>query len=355
MKKAIVFVQPTDSTFMDIDYRILSSQYTVYKFDLCQNSKTQYIFKMLRLVLWSVFNSNKFDSYVVWFADYHVLIPAFLKSVLRKKLVIFIGGYDAYSYPELHMGVYLNPLRGAIARFALRNADLIIANHESLIQSTHYYLDDKGHRDGILNLIPGLKTPYSIVFNGFEPPYEIPVTDSRENIIITVGTTPTWNDVINKGYDLMITAAKAMPEFQFIFVGLQSQWLDKLEELYHYRACQNLRIIPHLPHNELLRLYTRCRIFVQPSIIEGMPNALLEAMYYECIPVGSNVAGIPLVIGNTGVIIEKRDAALLIKAIQSAALMHTEKECRARITTHFSFQNRKTGLLQAINNIEQSV
>jgi glycosyltransferase involved in cell wall biosynthesis len=58
--------------------------------------------------------------------------------------------------------------------------------------------------------------------------------------------------------------------------------------------------------NEHLQL---CDVYLQPSLWDGMPNALLEAMSAGCLVIGSDVGGIPEVIsdGVDGVIVPRWD------------------------------------------------
>jgi len=71
--------------------------------------------------------------------------------------------------------------------------------------------------------------------------------------------------------------------------------------------------------------YNQAKVFVQASITEGMPNTLSEAMLLECIPVGSNINGIPDAIGETGIIIKHRKVEELEIGINKALKMNTGK------------------------------
>ena len=50
--------------------------------------------------------------------------------------------------------------------------------------------------------------------------------------------------------------------------------------------------------------------------MEGFPNALGEAMACGCVPIGSNVSGIPELIGDTGVILNEKKVEYLETSIQ---------------------------------------
>lgn len=55
------------------------------------------------------------------------------------------------------------------------------------------------------------------------------------------------------------------------------------------------RIIFHgrVNHNEVFSILDNVDIYIQPSKQEGLPRAMVEAMSRGCVPMGSNIAGIP--------------------------------------------------------------
>lgn len=48
-----------------------------------------------------------------------------------------------------------------------------------------------------------------------------------------------------------------------------------------------------LPHNQVFDILDQCDIYVQPSLQEGLPRALIEAMSRGCPSIGARTAGIP--------------------------------------------------------------
>ena len=54
----------------------------------------------------------------------------------------------------------------------------------------------------------------------------------------------------------------------------------------------------------LRKYFSTSQFYIQASRLEGLPNALCEAMLCECIPIGNSVFGIPSAIGNTGMLFE---------------------------------------------------
>lgn len=77
-------------------------------------------------------------------------------------------------------------------------------------------------------------------------------------------------------------------------------------------APRNLRL-PFCPPEELAGLYAACDFVALPSMFEGMPNVLLEAMACGVVPIASNAGAMGEVIrdGETGFLFtaESRDAA----------------------------------------------
>lgn len=345
MKEKALLVLPTRSSFMSVDERILGELFELKTVYLGQDiSKKSYLRNILK-TLFSLRSKRKFSRVFIWFVDYHAAPITLLAKALGIKTHSFIGGYDAVKYPELKMGVYCSFWRGLSARIALKNSDLIIANHKALISSLNTYYNPSGHPEGIYRLIPALGSPAVVVFNAVEVETLPDFTAPRKAQILTVGTTPRLQDFYNKGFDLLTEVAKRRPDLNFIFVGIQKRWQTALEPKYGFNKLPNIKIHEYLPRAELLELMSQSSVYAQPSISEGMPNALMEAMLMGCFPVGSNVAGIPTVIDKHGLIIPHRDASLLEKALDEALSQNPDRQAISQsISTRFSFENRKEAL-----------
>ncbi len=72
----------------------------------------------------------------------------------------------------------------------------------------------------------------------------------------------------------------------------------------------DVRFMGKVNNNDLPEVYNSYRYFILPSLYEGMPKTLLEAMACGCICIGTNVEGIKEVISNkvNGFIIDGIDA-----------------------------------------------
>ncbi len=348
--KQILYIKHADSSFVISDQRILEKQFRVIPFLIHQKKGGFYFLKrMVALALFILTHARGTHAMVTWFGDYHSALMVFLGKLFRIRVIIFAGGQEAVCYPELGKGVYNKKLRGCMVRYALKNAALIIPNHKSLMFHENFYYSDNGKKDGIKYYIPDLKTPVAIVPNGIDTVkfYRDPTITKIPDLVLTVGTMNSVSDFINKGFDLFIQMARRNPELTFTLIGIKKQFLPWVEEHYHVSEISNLELIFSYVSDEVLLLnYNKAKVFVQASITEGMPNTLNEAMLCECIPVGSNVNGIPDAIGDTGVIVKRRNIEELEHAVQTALKMNMGYVARKQVLHNFTLAIREEKLLE---------
>ena len=353
----IIFIKPNNSSFIRGDEEILARHYKVIPL-LLNQSKGNLVYSMnmlrkcFKLVAEGIFGKAVF---VCWFADYHSAVMVFLAKLTGSKSIIFIGGQEAVCYWELGKGVYRNKIRALFVKYSLRNTSHVIANHESLIyHENSYYNADNPHIDGVKHYVKEFQSPVDIVFNGIDPKKfvrDYNVT-KQDNLVLTVGTMNHLGDFQNKGFDMFIQVAARNPQWNFVLIGLNRNYIDWVEEHFIASKIPNLKIIPSFCPQEILNeSYNKAKVFVQASITEGMPNTLSEAMLMECIPVGSNINGIPDAIGDTGVIVMHRSVEEIESAIGIAMEMNTSKAARQRVIELFSFEKREKQLVAIFEKI----
>ena len=353
----IIYVKPNNSSFIRGDEELLSKHFEVSTLLLEQAKGNRVYFKNMLKMCWVLLSkglSGKF-IFVCWFADYHSALMTFFARITGNKSVIFIGGQETVCYPELGKGVYRNKFRGWFVGYSLRNATQVIANHQSLIyHENKYYNAENPHIDGVKHYVKGFKTPVDVVYNGVDPTKFVrdPQILKQQNLVLTVGTMSHLGDFQNKGFDMFIQVAARRPQWQFVLIGLYKSYLDWVEENYAVSKIPNLKIIPSFcPQDILNENYNKAQVFVQCSITEGMPNTLSEAMLLECIPVGSNINGIPDAIGKTGVVVQHRNVEEVEAAIEKALQMNTSADARQRVIDLFSFQKREKLLVEIFEKL----
>ena len=115
--------------------------------------------------------------------------------------------------------------------------------------------------------------------------------------------------------------------------------------------------------SEVARHFQLCDVVLQPSLWDGLPNAVLEAMACGKIVVASDAGGIPeaIVHGKTGYLIPKALLHNLGKAVQEVLCMSSAQRCavetaaRDQVLTQFNSQQEAlqlTRLLQRLSDGE---
>lgn len=104
--------------------------------------------------------------------------------------------------------------------------------------------------------------------------------------------------------------------FTFIGPGNFQPYLNQI--LAHNVPTRNIRVVGYVKDRDtILEYYRRCDIFVVPTLYEGLPTRVLEAMACGKPVVATNVCAIPEVIvsGDNGILVPPRSKEALANAI----------------------------------------
>jgi glycosyltransferase involved in cell wall biosynthesis len=105
-----------------------------------------------------------------------------------------------------------------------------------------------------------------------------------------------------------------------------------------------------------------CDVYLQPSLWDGMPNALLEAMAAGCGSIGSDAGGIPEIItpGVDGILIPRwqlhrlGDAVLEWLDADPVHRAEVRRAARQRVVREFSFEGERRALQSVIDRLMPS-
>ena len=121
-------------------------------------------------------------------------------------------------------------------------------------------------------------------------------------------------DVEYKGHKTLINAIESLREdFDFDFkielVGSGSR--NKINKhMQKGNIKTNIEFLETMRHDEVFKWLSDLDIYVQPSLTEGLPRSVIEAMATRCIVVGSNVGGIPELLGERMIFKKKNELDL---------------------------------------------
>jgi glycosyltransferase involved in cell wall biosynthesis len=338
---SVLFIKPSNSSFVRIDEEILQRHFPLKVFQLENKSKAGYFISLLKMKLFMIRKLRSYRLVFTRFADYHSALMVFMARLLGKKSVVVIGGYDVYHIPEFAYGAYHKKLRALCSRYVLNNADMLLPNSNALIFSENSYALNRTIYAGIRYYAPETKAKIQLLYNGFKSE-NWPYGEKKDKMVVSVAY---MNDMVTynmKGMDDFIQAARDMPFVPFVFVGVT----ENFRATHLNEIPSNLKLVPSLPNAELSGWYGRAKVFCILSLSEGMPNALCEAMLCGCIPVGSDVEPIPEIIGDTGFIARKKNREQIAEALQAALEGPDDlgKKARQRVIQEFSFRKREEGL-----------
>ncbi|MFX0135594.1 MAG: glycosyltransferase family 4 protein [Candidatus Hodarchaeota archaeon] len=154
-----------------------------------------------------------------------------------------------------------------------------------------------------------------VIWNGVDINKFYPGSVKKEKIVLYTGMFR-----IGKGIVDLISASEGVTrkitDLKFVLVGAGP--LGKyMKKQIKKKNLENISIINHLPHSELIQYYKKSSIYVLPTYYEGLPTTVLEAMACGLPVVATNVSGIPDEIddGINGFLIPPKEPNLLAKKI----------------------------------------
>jgi glycosyltransferase involved in cell wall biosynthesis len=280
----------------------------------------------LKLFIWLVLNIWRIKQIFIWFADYHSFLPVLFARIFNKKSIVVIGGYDLTYIPELDYGSLKNPVRAFCTKFSIRYATLTLPNSDTLAKEASA-------------LVP--KARIKRVYTGFDEHQFYPSGKTKEKYILTVSAGDDYQRIKLKGLDIFIEVAKKLPQYTFVIIGGSSRIRDFFKEIPG-----NVSLPGSVSDAALLEYYQKSQLYLQLSMREGLPSAVCEAMLCECVPVGFDNGGIPIVIGDCGYVLSDKTVDNIVRTITNinSNIYTLGKKARQRVITHFSYALREKKL-----------
>jgi glycosyltransferase involved in cell wall biosynthesis len=142
--------------------------------------------------------------------------------------------------------------------------------------------------------------------------------DERARWVLGVG-----NLVHEKGFELLVRAVAQMPHVRLLLVG-EGPLRNALRALGAELAPGRVEFRDNMPQAELRFVYSACDVLALPSLREGWPNVVLEAMSCGTPVVAAPVGGVPEMLGGDapGSMVREREphawAAALERVLRGA-------------------------------------
>jgi glycosyltransferase involved in cell wall biosynthesis len=338
----IIYTFPIRTAFIDRDLEMISPEMEITALEFTQSPIRLPFYFLLQFfqLLW---HFTRTTQYLCFFGGYHSVLPVWFGRTFGKKVLIQAGGTDCMNMPEINYGNFRKKWLRKATIYSFKNCSLILPVAEALVKQDYRYDPTISPKQGLLNLIPDLKTPIQVIPNGFDTDFWKDLGEKRTPfsfISVATGTSHSPRAQV-KGYDLIEQLAANHPDWTFTLAG-DSNYIS---------LNRNVKVLGKQGIKELRTLYNSHQFYLQLSTSEGFPNALGEAMACGCIPIGSAVGAIPEIIGNSRLILNKKEMAHLEEILLSATSLDLGKlaqQSKKQITQHFSFSNRQSKLLAVL-------
>lgn len=336
MKPKIIYTYPIFVSFVKNDIALLSKYYDVKIFAFTPPKKILTPFYFFKQFFFLLFNIGGASIIVCQFAGYHSFLPNLFALITKKASLNVLGGTECVSFPSINYGNFSKGLLGVFTKWSLRMAKHLSPVHESLAISDYTYTNDDFPKQGYKYFCPSIKAPHTTICYGYDPTQFYKSKNKVNNSFITVAQLNAPN-YYRKGIDLIFEMAIRFPDCSFTIIGNTPQ-------MKYTSIPTNVSLISFVPYEELKDYYSSHEFYFQLSICEGFPSAICEAMLCECIPIGSDVAAIPEIIGDAGYILYKKDINALEQLINKA--LSSEKielgtKARNRIISKYPPQERE--------------
>jgi glycosyltransferase involved in cell wall biosynthesis len=335
------------------DLEILRSRHTVNSLSFPSREKWKIPFLLIQQIFFLIKNAFFENRYliIIQSTGYHSLIPCIWARLSGHKSIILVEDSDCVAFPSLGYGRFQNLLSKHFACWSFELVHAVVAGHKSMFLRDNLYAGTEESSQGILNFMPNVAFERNVIPGGFDPRL-FRVNSSymaRRPLSFICISDSNSNPVLQKinGIDLVIELANRFPRANFTIAGGKKLIVSGFPS--------NVEILDFISSQDMPSQFNRHRFYIQLSISEGFPNALCEAMACGCVPVVSEVGGMPEIVQSFGGIAGKMDSSSIDEAVRDAVRKSERPGMSADISRSVSkrypLERRRRELLLLIENI----
>lgn len=224
---------------------------------------------------------------------------------LKKSYLVEVGGcaWDSFWNHGI-LGKIVAPIMYYREKKYVKNADFAIYVTENFLQSRY---PNK-------SVVANCSNVYLIEVDNMILKQRLKKIERTNLSKIVIGQAVNSIDVKYKGEHLIIKAISELKDMGIIIeyevVG-PGNGIYLMEQARRFGVERQLKLIGTLKKEEMFNWYKRIDIYVQPSLQEGLPRSLIEAMSMGCPCIGSNIAGIPELIDKNSLFNPKKNKEII--------------------------------------------
>lgn len=335
MTQRLLFIKNGNSAFIAKDEELVREFLDVLVFDFKNLKGFAFIIRSFQFILFYITKGRKYNTCLIWFANFHSVLPTLFCKLLKKKSIIILGGSDVNDVNEIGYGASKTKLMKSAIAMSIKNSSLLLPVSKAMLPVLQ-----KKYGKKILAKVTHLPT-------GYDKDRWI-IKDLNRTQILTVASFSARETYLVKGLDRFVAIAKACPEIDFVIVGARNKASELIED-----CPSNLTIKGLMTRDQLVEEYNQSSIYLQLSRSEGLPNAVCEAMLSGCYPIGTSVGGVPDLIQNHGSVLSSPfdilESVEVIKQVFSSNSIN-RNAIRDHIVKHYSIKQRRIALQSMIGS-----
>jgi glycosyltransferase involved in cell wall biosynthesis len=306
-------------------------------------------YRILKMFLKSFIPALKSDIIFCWFAFPSGFVGVLLGKVFGKTVIVNAVGQEVASVPLIGYGYKHHWKR--LTKWSLTNSDKVIAIS---VESAN----------NVRNLVPNKHA--EVIYEGIDTEKFSPKNEKADaNIVLSTGLITKLN-IQRKGFGTLIRCIpyviKECNNVKFVIVGKKKDGYTLLQAIVEeLNILDYVDFTGYVPDEELLHLYHQCALFVLPSIHEGFPTVISEALACGKPVVGTKLSAIPEVVSeDCGILIddpfsyEELSKAIVFLLKDSELREKFGARGREIIVQHFSKEIRKQKLKGVLESVKKN-
>jgi len=276
-------------------------------------------------------------------------LAALTRLINGKPIVVSSHGRLSYDYWLGKLLLFL--YERTAMRLTLKGAQAVIV----LSASDKEYLSHFGIDTQKIRVIPNALTPFQ---RNLDPVKEGPEREDGfegKRLILYVGQL-----LRRKGVQYLIDAmpkiSSAVKDVKLVIVG-DGEYKGKLmKRVRDYKVQGFVDFLGRISDEELMQMYSLCNVLVLPSLAEGVPNVILEAMAQGKPVIATQIPGITDYFQETAYLVKPSDAESLSKAVidvlsNNYLAENLGKKGQALLENNFTWAKVTDSVLELYNDV----
>lgn len=218
----------------------------------------------------------------------HLSFPLpFLRSQFPCPVVATIHDLYPYQFPE-NFGYKQAIFNQLFLRWCIHQSNGLTCVSKTTLEALHLYFPKIKNQSKpttvIYNFVDFSQVPTSPSLDfqkRFEFPFILCVAQHRKNKNI---------DLLIKTYDALKSQNQINSTTRLVLVGSSGPETNSLIKLIHERSIESsVLMLSSIDDHQLCWLYQQCQMFVMPSSLEGFCIPIVEALFFSCKVICSNI------------------------------------------------------------------